>query len=515
MLILFISSAIALAIAAVIFNFGDDILWFFKSLKYFNQGIKVRYYPIVGYMKYADSPGAEDGLEKWQRLFRKDEDSSKSESVILTNGAGSIPLLYVNDMELLRDYFKRDSEITCPCNLEKLPFQESYIFGYGKKVMEDRAIFSEIFYRENLSKLTSPILGIIKRHINAIKKRLNEVKPEDGQQYGELEIKGDIQSIFRDVVTFVLFGGDVPMVEGLSIIDQIENMIVGYFKYNTGNLAHRLTGGLSSKLGLNAEFNRLERIHDKIKTIIKDIYNNRKNSKEYVKRLNVIDLLIDHNNKMEAENGRVLTIEQIVSNIIVMIFAGVDTSKNVTRNCTVELANNPDIQSDLRAAARAQIFSKEGGSEDYDAYVELEILDNFVTEALRLYTPAWINFLHLVKKDFKMGKYKISKGTAIRISFITLQSKPEYFENPRKFDLKKYEDKAAMKEFKRYAIIPFSAGKRPCPGKNLAQLVIKMIVSNLVNELELIATDKPNRRMIEMNYTIEHCRFGLRPVNNF
>ena len=114
--------------------------------------------------------------------------------------------------------------------------------------------------------------------------------------------------------------------------------------------------------------------------------------------------------------------------------------------------------------------------------------------------------MRMAKKDFKMGKYNISKGTAIRISFLTLQTRPEDFEQPAKFDLTKYQDKTAMKELKKYTLIPFSTGKRSCIGKNLA---IKMIVANLVNELELIPSDVPNRRIIQLNYTVQHCRFRL------
>ena len=511
MLVFVISSAIALLIATFVFNFGDYILWFFKSLKYIKQGIKVRYTPIVGYMKHSCSPGSEDGLEKWHRLFRKDEDPTKSEPLILANGAGSIPILFINDMELAKDYFKRDSEITCPTNLEGMPFNHSFIFQYGKKAMADRAIFAEIFYPTYMRKLTPPIHAIIKRHIAVIKKRLREAKSEEEQVF---DLKYYIQNIFRDIVSFVLFGDNVPKVDGLSIIDQIENIVVGYFMYNSTSLAHKLTGGLYTKLGLSAEHNRLEALDKKICSLIKDIINSRKNSKEYKRSINVIDLLLAHNEKVEAQGQpqKSLTIDQIVSYIKVMIFAGFDTSKNITLNSTDVLANNPDIQSALRSCVRENIFDKEGGEESYDAYVELQLLDNFVTEALRLYTPAWVNLLHMVYKDFKMGKYKVSKGTAVRITVITLQSKPEYFKNPRKFDLKKYDENKNMKELKRYAIIPFLTGKRPCPGKNLAEVAIKMILSNLVNELELVPSGEPNRRMVEMNYTIQHCKFRLKAL---
>ena len=115
----------------------------------------------------------------------------------------------------------------------------------------------------------------------------------------------------------------------------------------------------------------------------------------------------------------------------------------------------------------------------------------------------------MVKEDFNLGKYKISKGTALGISYVTLQRKPEYYDEPRKFDLEKY-DKPVMKELKKCGFTPFSSGKRPCPGKNLEELAIKMIVANLVNEFELFPSDEPNRRMIEMNYRIKHCKVRLR-----
>ena len=111
----------------------------------------------------------------------------------------------------------------------------------------------------------------------------------------------------------VFFGGDSVLVEGIPLIDQIENMVIGYFMYNTTNLAHKLTGGLYSKLGFSTQFNALERIHKKITDLIRTTINTRKNSKDYVRGLNVIDLLIGHSEKMEAEgqHDRVLSLNEL------------------------------------------------------------------------------------------------------------------------------------------------------------------------------------------------------------
>ena len=507
MLVLLASSVIVLAAAIFLFFFGDDILWFFKSLKYMKQGIKVCYSPIIGFMKFTESPGAKDGMEQWRKIFKNNKDPSKSEALILSNGAGSFPVLFISDQKLLKDYFKIDGVATCPYNLEKLPFDKSFLFNAGKKALEDRAIFAEIFYASNVRKLTPALHGIVKRNIAAIKKRVQEVKTGEA----EFDIRADLQNIFREMTTFVLFGGDVPKIEGLSIIDQIERVVVGFFVYNMTNLPHKLTGGLYTRLGFSAYYNQLEGIHKKIGDLIRNTINTRKNSKEYKRGLNVIDLLIAHNEKMEAEGQtrRVLGLDEIVSNIILMIFAGVDTSKNLTSNCASELANYPKIQSELRSSIKSQIFEKEGGSEDYDAYIESEILDNFFTEVLRLYTPSWSNFLRVAIKDFKIGKYKISKGTAIRISFLTLQSRPEDWKDPTKFDLMKYDDKASMKEHKKSTLIPFSAGRRSCIGKNLAELSVKMIIANLANEFELASSTEENRYVRQLLYSVQHCKFRL------
>ena len=104
----------------------------------------------------------------------------------------------------------------------------------------------------------------------------------------------------------------------------------------------------------------------------------------------------------------------------------------------------------------------------------------------------------------------IYKGTGIMVSFYTLQKKPEIFEHPMEFDLKKYEDQKKAKQMKKSFVVPFGGGKRECVGRNLAVMSIKIIVANLVNMFEIKPSSLPNPIFAGIACTVSHSTAKLR-----
>ena len=138
-------------------------------------------------------------------------------------------------------------------------------------------------------------------------------------------------------------------------------------------------------------------------------------------------------------------------------------------------------------------------------------MENFITECFIVLGPAWANFYARAYKNFKLGDYKVYKGTGIMLSFYTIQKKPENFDNPMKFDLAKYEDKKKIKEMKKNLLVPFGGGNRNCIGQNLARMSIKILLfSNLVNMFEIKPSSKPNPRFIGIACTVGHHYAQLR-----
>ena len=124
--------------------------------------------------------------------------------------------------------------------------------------------------------------------------------------------------------------------------------------------------------------------------------------------------------------------------------------------------------------------------------------------------PISFSFNRKILKNFELGPYKISKGDNLIIPFKVILVKPECFDQPRQFNLEKYEEKKKIKDLSRSILIPFSAGKRACVGKNLADIMIKVILSSFLNQFELERSAEPNRRFMTVTVGLKHCKVKLR-----
>ena len=170
--------------------------------------------------------------------------------------------------------------------------------------------------------------------------------------------------------------------------------------------------------------------------MIDELVNHRTYSKDYQLGLNLVDIIIKHNKKVEAEGHPVKAFnsKEILDNIVMFVMAGVETSNTFAWNCIYLLGQYPNYQKELREHVAEDIFS---GEDLYDDYMNCLYIENFITEDFRLLGPAWANFYARVFKNFKIGDYKVYKGTGILVSFYTIQKKPENFKDPLKFDLEK------------------------------------------------------------------------------
>ena len=510
--------SLALALLSLIGGFISillirDLIWYLRSLKYIKQGIPVRYFPVLGYARYFDNPDKDHCLYYFYQLFKTPRDENQTEELILMNGTGAQPTIFLNDKDLVNEFHKKETQVSYMHNLFGFPADNSFSFSKDPhRVQRDRRIFVELFFPKNLEKNTPQIRAIVQRHLSRvkdeIKRRGTEVNKE-GRKEAEIELKPFIKQIFTEMVSFILFGGEIPEVDGILVIDQIIAVINSFFKNATSPL-HMASFGLSTKLGLDSEYNQAHELYQKIMNKIKEVVRERENTKGYQFGSNAVDLLILKNRSLKAQGkaGEVMNDDQIAANIFSIIFGGIDTSRNLTESALYKLSMEPELQSRLRETVRNQVLDT-GDGEEYAKYDNSPLLDAFIKESLRLYSPITFTLHRKVTKNFKVGKYTIYKGDLVTLSLATLQMKPELFENPKKFDLGKYEQKKRIKDLSRSALIPFSAGKRECLGKNLADLMIKLILCNVLDQFELRKTDEPNRRDLEFTLGLRHCKLRM------
>jgi len=183
-------------------------------------------------------------------------------------------------------------------------------------------------------------------------------------------------------------------------------------------------------------------------------------------------------------------------NMLIVLFAGHDTTGHTMTWLLFEMARNPEIQREVQGELD-QFFQGLGGNDpSYQDLRSLEFLDCCITETLRLW-PAVANgtFRQLQYDDDVRGldgsMVMIPKGTCINITNWSRQRNPdlwgsdaECFNPRRKFEpdeLSHVGGPLAAMNPQSHRFSPFAHNPRSCLGKNFAQMEMRLILSYLLH----------------------------------
>ena len=279
--------------------------------------------------------------------------------------------------------------------------------------------------------MNKKIKRIIERHIKEIKNSLGLASggqsTEDG--FVEIELKTHIQNIFTDFVSYVLFGDEIPVLNGVKLTTLIEDTIAPRVA-SAFSLQNSLTFGWYNHLGFSSQHNESEKNFKLIYDCLEKVIKKRRNLTGYKRGVNAIDLVLNKNDKLREKDrlSEVLTNKEILDDLILLIFVGMDTSKNTTEASLDHLSRSPGLQKQLREDIIEQILTKNLRYE-FDAYDSHKLLSLYLKESLLLFGPVYLGFTKLAKKNFKLGPYKIYKGAQILVPHSALHRKPEYYSN--------------------------------------------------------------------------------------
>lgn len=211
----------------------------------------------------------------------------------------------------------------------------------------------------------------------------------------------------------------------------------------------------------------------------------------------------------EDKNGEKLTDQQIENETIAFVFAGHETTGGLLSWCLYILLTHPQVFNDCREEIDRVL---NGQIPDYNDLTNLPIMEAIVQETLRLYPPVSIVMRECIS-EHTIGEeeIKIPVGTGILCNFYNLHRSNKYWEDPLKFDYKRWMRNSngfKPKLAHPFCYLPFSAGVRNCIGQNFALLEAKIVMILLIQRLNMEI--EPDQKVALIHRITLKSKYGIK-----
>ena len=185
---------------------------------------------------------------------------------------------------------------------------------------------------------------------------------------------------------------------------------------------------------------------------------------------------------MEARDtdGRGLTDAEIRDEVATFILAGHETTANALGWSLALLSAYPAARERLEAEVDSGLGE---GHADAGAVERLPWTQAVVSEAMRLYPPAWTIERDALGDDDVCG-VAIPARSTVAVPPYLIHRNPGTWRDPAGFDPRRFLPDAAQDRH-RYAYIPFGGGRRGCVGMGFAQLEAILVLATLCRRYRL------------------------------
>ena len=154
-----------------------------------------------------------------------------------------------------------------------------------------------------------------------------------------------------------------------------------------------------------------------------------------------------------------LTRDEVVSNLAVLMFGGIETTEGMIANALLHLLTNPDERELVES--------------------DSSLLPNAIEESLRL-EPAAAVIDRYATRDIEFGGAPIRRGELVTLSIAGANRDPDVFPEPDRFDVTR--ENAHLQ-------IAFAHGPHVCLGMHLARLEAHTAVRRVLDRLPRLRLD--------------------------
>ncbi|KAF8380384.1 hypothetical protein HHK36_027869 [Tetracentron sinense] len=191
-----------------------------------------------------------------------------------------------------------------------------------------------------------------------------------------------------------------------------------------------------------------------------------------------LDALLDYSHENGSDFNR-----QVIKVLLTDLFVGgTDTSSTTIEWAMTELLRHPSIM----AKARRELAEKLGDRQKVEEsdIPRLPYLQAVVKETMRLHPTVPLLLPHRAETDVELLGFHVPKHTQVLVNTWAIFRDPNLWEKPTCFIPERFLESEVDFRGRDFSYIPFSAGRRICPGLPLAVRMVNLVLASLVHRFE-------------------------------
>uniref|UniRef100_UPI0037E9C1D1 cytochrome P450 2J6-like n=1 Tax=Semicossyphus pulcher TaxID=241346 RepID=UPI0037E9C1D1 len=248
-------------------------------------------------------------------------------------------------------------------------------------------------------------------------------------------------------------------------------------------------------------------IFNSVKDFIKEEIKEHKQNWDPSDQRDYIDSYLNEIQMSKGQPHNTFDEEDLVMCVMDLFVAGTETSSTTLRWAFLYMAKYPEIQ----AKVQAEIDSVIGQSRQLSTgdRANLPYTDAVIHEVQRISNVVPLSLPYAITKDIQLGGYTVPKGVAVIPNLTSVLYDKNEWETPLTFNPKHFLNEEG-KFVKPAAFLPFSVGKRLCPGEGLARMELFLFFTSFMQHFtfSMPAGVKP---VMDSNFgiTLTPCQYEI------
>jgi len=191
-------------------------------------------------------------------------------------------------------------------------------------------------------------------------------------------------------------------------------------------------------------------------------------------------------------DGTAVPDETIRHLILLLVWAGHETTAGQVSWALADLIQNPDYLSVIRSELQTVLGSSDGRDMSWEQVVAMQKMDLALRETERLHPVAFI-LSRKANTDIERDGYRIRKGEFVLLAPSVTHRMTETFVEPDRYNPERFNAEREDAQIESNSLIGFGGGMHRCAGVNFARMEMKVLVAVLLQhyDMELIDPVRP------------------------